>query len=118
MTHDAKHSFDLSTLDSALADAAYAPEEIAVLDGVLADVCRRAGMQLALNDGLRNLLAAAILEGALLGYREHDSLATFALRVLPEFRDKERRAGDRHMHSAIGRLNDNLGASLNRPPRD
>lgn len=118
MSDDSRHFFDLAALDSALADAAYAPEEIAVLDRVLADVCRRAGVHLALNDGLRTLLAAAVLEGALLGYREHDSLATFALRVLPEFRNKERRADDRPLQSSGGRLNENRDATLRRPPRD
>lgn len=88
MPQDHPKDFDLSEFDSALADTVYSPEEVALLERVLEDVCRRAGTDVATNHGLRTLLAAAILEGALLGYRDHDRLAAFALRVLPPFRER------------------------------
>jgi hypothetical protein len=83
---------DLSVLESALADAAYSPEEIALLERVLDDVCIRAAGHVQLTEGVRTLLACAILEGALLGFRDRERLAGFALRVLPRFRDGHRRA--------------------------
>ena len=80
-------SNDLAVLDSALADAAYSPEEIALLERVLDDVCTRAAGHVQLSEGVRTLLACAILEGTLLGFRDRERLAGFALRVLPRFRD-------------------------------
>ncbi|MDF2617639.1 MAG: hypothetical protein K0S00_298 [Xanthobacteraceae bacterium] len=88
MPQEGAEGLDLSALDSALADTVYSPEEVALLERVLEDVCRRARTDVAINHGLRTLLAAAILEGALLGYRDHDRLAAFALRVLPPFRER------------------------------
>lgn len=82
------HSNDLAIFDSALADAAYGPDHIAVLDDVLAKACRQAAFTTHLNDGVRTLLAAAILEGTLLGLREPEELTSFALRALPAFRKR------------------------------
>lgn len=87
------HAADLSVLDSSIADAAYSPEDVALLEQVLDEACRRAGDQIQLNDGLRSLLATAVLEGAMLGYRSPDELTAFALRVLPGFRSRERHTG-------------------------
>ncbi|MFK8253100.1 hypothetical protein [Ancylobacter terrae] len=93
MTLQRPHAIELPILDSPLADAAYSPEEVTLLEQVLDEACRRAGEQMPLNDGLRSLLATAVLEGAMLGYRSHDELTAFALRVLPGFRSRERHAG-------------------------
>lgn len=87
MNRDPRHN-DPSVLDSALADAAYGPDHIAVLDDVLATACRQAAFTTPLNEGVRTLLAAAILEGTLLGLREPEELTSFALRALPSFRKR------------------------------
>ena len=67
-------------------DTAYSPEDVALLERVLEDVCICAEPHVDMNDGVRRLLAAAILEGASLGVRDRERLANFALRVLPTFR--------------------------------
>lgn len=82
------NSIDPSLLDSALADAAYSPEDVALLERVLNDVCSRAAPHVTLNDGVRTLLASAILEGALLGFRDRERLGAFALRALPRYREE------------------------------
>lgn len=73
-------------IDSALADVSYTPDEVEFFGRVLDDVCLRAAARATVTEGLRTLLAAAILEGAVLGFRDHETLAEFALRVLPSFR--------------------------------
>lgn len=80
-------SYDLSVPDPALADTVYSPEDVALLDRALECVCATAEIGTTITPGLRSLLASAVLEGAMLGYREHDSLASFALRTLPLFRN-------------------------------
>lgn len=80
---------DVAALDSAIADVAYSPEDVALLERVLDDVCRQAAPHVQINEGVRSLLACAVLEGALLGYRDRAQLASFALRVLPRFRERQ-----------------------------
>ncbi|MDF2619292.1 MAG: hypothetical protein K0S00_1951 [Xanthobacteraceae bacterium] len=88
MTVRNPRSIDQAAIDTSLADAAYSPEDVAMLERVLNDVCSRAETHVVLNEGVRTLLASAILEGALLGLRDRERLAAFALRVLPAFRNE------------------------------
>lgn len=88
MTERRQQSGDPSVFDSALADAIFSPEEIAVLDLVYTAVCDRAALHKPVTDGIRSLLASAILEGAMQGIWGPDELSSFALRTLPEFRSQ------------------------------
>lgn len=68
--------------------AVYAPEDVTLLELIFEDVCARATPHVPLNDGVRNLLASAILEGASQGIRDRERLASFALRAIPAFRSE------------------------------
>lgn len=65
----------------------YEPEAVEVLDQALERACRRAGEQLSVNEGLKTLLASAILEGSKQGIEGEEQLASFALRSIPAFRE-------------------------------
>lgn len=68
------------------------PETIALLDTCLEDTVAIAAARVTIGDGLRQMFAAALLEGyARHGLRERAELAGFALRALPTFRNKEPR---------------------------
>ncbi|MCS0501937.1 hypothetical protein [Ancylobacter mangrovi] len=67
----------------------YDPETVALLQQVLEDACIRASARAPLNEGIRTMLASAVLEGARLGLRERDELLRFALRAIPSFRERE-----------------------------
>lgn len=74
----------------AFSSRGYDPESIAFLDECLEKACQAAG-EAAAGDGmadLRHKLASAILEGFDAGMRDRSSLVDFALRVLPNYRDK------------------------------
>ncbi|MCS0497838.1 hypothetical protein NVS89_22360 [Ancylobacter sp. MQZ15Z-1] len=70
-------------------DQSYDPETVAFLEQVLEDACGRVSVRVPLNDGIRTMLASAVLEGARLGLRERDALLRFALRAIPAFRERE-----------------------------
>ncbi|TCK23636.1 hypothetical protein EV667_3475 [Ancylobacter aquaticus] len=74
----------------ALAGAAYEPEDVALLDTVFARACGQVSERLVIGEGIRSLLAFAILEGAKSGLRDPEHLTSFALRALPSFRAQER----------------------------
>ncbi len=76
-------------IDEALAGAAYEPEDVAVLDAALHRACDAVSERFAIGEGIRSLLAFAILEGAKSGLRDPEHLTSFALRALPSFRQKE-----------------------------
>ncbi|WP_371348131.1 hypothetical protein [Ancylobacter sp. IITR112] len=76
-------------LEEALAGAAYEPEDVMLLDAAFARACDQASQRFALGEGIRSLLAFAILEGAKSGLRDPGHLASFALRALPSFRAQE-----------------------------
>lgn len=64
----------------------YEPEDVERLDRALAATCARIGETMAVSDGIRDLVAIAVLEGARQGIRAHDDLVLFALRAIPKFR--------------------------------
>lgn len=78
-------------IDEALAGAAYEPEDVALLDTAFAHACNEASQRLLLGEGIRSLLAFAVLEGAKSGLRDPEHLTSFALRALPSFRAQESR---------------------------
>ncbi|MFC6495656.1 hypothetical protein [Ancylobacter dichloromethanicus] len=73
----------------ALAGAAYEPEDVALLDSAFSHACAQVAERLAIGEGIRSLLAFAILEGAKSGLRDREHLTSFALRALPSFRTRE-----------------------------
>lgn len=79
----------LFAIDEALAGAAYEPEDVALLDTAFTRACHEASQRLALGEGIRSLLAVAVLEGAKSGLRDPEHLTSFALRALPSFRAQE-----------------------------
>lgn len=76
--------------DDTLAGAFYEPEDVTLLDTALALTCEQVSARLAIGEGIRSLLAFAILEGARSGLRDPGELASFALRALPSFRASAR----------------------------
>lgn len=76
-------------IDEALAGAAYEPEDVELLDSVFARACDQVAERLVIGEGIRSLLAFAILEGAKSGLRDPEHLTAFALRALPSFRAQE-----------------------------
>ena len=71
-----------------MANDGYEPEAVEVLDQALERACRRAAQRLLVNDGMKTLLASAILEGANQGIKNEEQLASFALRSIPAFRNE------------------------------
>ena len=76
-------------IDEALAGAAYEPEDVALLDSAFVRACDQVAQRFIVGEGLRSLLACAVLEGAKSGLRDPEQLAAFALRALPSFRAQE-----------------------------
>ncbi|WP_258737999.1 hypothetical protein [Ancylobacter mangrovi] len=64
----------------------YDPETVTLLEQVLDEACAWASAHAPLNNGIRTMLASAVLEGAKLGLRERDELLRFAWRAPPWFR--------------------------------
>ncbi|WP_428032006.1 hypothetical protein [Ancylobacter sp.] len=87
-SHILQH-IDPAALDDALAGAAYEPEDVTLLDTVFANACELVSKRLVIGEGIRSLLACAILEGAKSGLRNPEHLTSFALRALPSFRTRE-----------------------------
>ncbi len=64
----------------------FEPEAVEMLDCALDLACTRAAQRTPMNDGVRSMLAAAVLEGARQGIHDPEQLASFALQALPAFR--------------------------------
>lgn len=64
----------------------YDPETVALLEQALQEACARAATRVQINDGLRTMLAAALIEGTRHGMREREELVLFSLRAIPSFR--------------------------------
>ncbi|MCS0503596.1 hypothetical protein [Ancylobacter mangrovi] len=70
-------------------EESYDSKTVDLLDQVFADACAHAASRVVMDEGIRTMLASAVLEGAKLGLRERDDVLRFALRAIPAFRERE-----------------------------
>lgn len=64
----------------------FEPEAVEMLDRALDLACARAAQRTPVNDGVRSLLATAVLNGVRQGIQDPEQLANFALPAIPAFR--------------------------------
>jgi len=76
-------------INTPLIDEGFGPEDVAMLDRVLAAACAEAGRHIEIGEGVRTMLASAVIAGAQRNIRQPDELAQFALRSLPALRGVE-----------------------------
>lgn len=70
-------------------EESYEPETVALLEQALEAACAQAATRITVGDGVRTMLASAVIEGTRIGLSEREELVRFALRAIPYFREHD-----------------------------